>query len=77
MFKVVSALGSRHSGPNFWRERGGAGYDGGMEGIQAAVTLVRKEDLWSLWVSLGREQVFVLNRAAVGPGVVVWMLEQG
>ena len=23
MFKVVSALGSRHSGPNFWRERGG------------------------------------------------------
>ena len=51
---VVSWNVSRSFGvglETFWTKlregAGGTGYDGGMEGVQAAVTLVRKEELWS------------------------------
>ena len=49
-----------------------------MAGVEAEmVVLERKENLRGSWAAFGRRQEIVMNWAAVGPGVVVWILEQG
>jgi len=50
----------------------------GAVGGQAGAVVLRKETtLWDSRVAVGRVKEFAMEWAAEGPGVVVWMLEQG